>query len=693
MSKMHFRGPTLGAAFTASVAVGAVTINLSNSRWGNDHADTGTITRTVYERSKEMVAPEGVIFEFVADGLGVDAPATDMDYDPRKTIIEYFVNFDVGGTDEAWKYVDRVPLSQRSRNLAYAHNPAYVFREAREYTIEVFAVGPTGLTASATYTHTPLDPDTFYTGDRTIILDPSGNFKDPNIPPDSQQSTTIADALSKLNALSEPGRIQVVDGETVDFPTSNYIGKNYPNFNFGPLSGRFLIDTSLMGTTGLLQFAQQVGLDDGSKGDVRVFGFDATGPWDPVNSLPQTTETPVGLMQISSPVHFTLDDIKATGFQTVIGGDSVAGIGDGKAVVIANDIDGSDFQNFGFYTASNPNSYYAYLGCRMEHNPQGYMGSQERQEGGEIDQWHGPQRLQWVTSAYLAGCQYFSNATWTQNTHPPSPQPCLRLVQDPFDDRIGSITVERCVFEGGGGQVVTCGNLNTDNNPAIHLTYQYNYVLLADVTNQGLQASTSMVARGNIVVVPDSPQTFGLNGLITTKDTGANSIRATFPSYIYSNTLIHDRSGDNWNSNFDYVFEDNENGATPTNYISNNVTQSPQGSPADNSDAPLSRTRHSVPLYAGHRYKAWSFNGTEFPAVDPIDTRFGTPSGTTTDSTVALFVPEAGSKAIADAIDEFESNQLVSQRDYLMQVRAGKFDPDAGTVAIGIATRGANEAF
>lgn len=692
MSKMSFKGLKLGALFSASVAVGAVSVHLSKPDWGLTRT-TGSINYTVHRSSVETrTAPEAIQLSIVASGLGIADPVKATDYDARKVDIAYMVDW--GDTDEPYLYVPRVPAEQNNRNRSYNPEPAHVYRTPGTYTVTLYALFGTNW-AVETFDITVRDPDVVFAGDRTILCDPSGTFAGGGTYPGAQTFIDFDAALGAMKDLDAPGRLLGARGQSIIKNTRELAGSAYRGFeigSFGPGPEDFKIrNTDTTDGNQIFNFQKIAG---GAGGDIRFHDLQFEHLWNDETMTPQSGDFPWSGIVVGGSNWYCINNVTFDGFRTAIGGGSLSN----QAIVTLSDVLTERWQDFGFYGAVVVDGRFAYLGCNATRSPEALQGGQGKGRN-PVGNDHGPWRIQGSENYTFECCQGYSRCGWGTGA-PPAPQPCIRHHPDDDDDGIlHSIFIERSVFE-GGGQVITMGNLNSPDNPALHAVIQYTYLLGNGYTGDCITCGTNYTSRSNILNVPGSVQGTGLRSVVRNKDTGYNAMRTLSPTQVYSCTLVVGRS----------VAEGLPGGPVPfieESYIggtesgtsfsgtdasifieSNNIFHAPNASPAVAAEAPLSDDRaFDPPFFRGTRFAA---NGS-FPAQLTLDPTTATPEGTASSSTVAHYIPQAGSAAIGSAVDDHASNGLVAHFDYFMKVRPGKYDPLTAATVSGTASRGASE--
>jgi hypothetical protein len=147
---------------------------LSSNEFTTDElgSGSGTVTIQIMNRSDQQVAPEAVWFRANVSDASVNQNLSLGAYDESFHKLTYI--WDFGDPGAASDKLTNVPVAHNDLNKAYGKQAAHVYASPGIYTVTctVYAENRT-LIGSDMQQVIVGDPDTLFTGNRTILLDPA----------------------------------------------------------------------------------------------------------------------------------------------------------------------------------------------------------------------------------------------------------------------------------------------------------------------------------------------------------------------------------------------------------------------------------------------------------------------------------------------------------------------------------------
>lgn len=402
---------------------------------------------------QRLIAPTGVWFE--ATGLsGFDAseetPVAGSVRDPSFHDIYYIWTVTQGGRKSTYSTPGlNIPDFWRNRNTAYGKMVAFVFDTPGPVTVECFAVDHTGNSALATWSGMILDPDTVYSGKRTICYSPTGNFT--GAPSGATLVTTSwTDVFSLRQAIVGDARILLRGGETyadVQIRTNSgwWNKSNIRIGNYG--TGRAILSGS--GTSEAL-FAGKIASAPVTT-EFCLYGVEMVGNY---NANTQTGSDGRGRKAwefIYTSGHFVLHDTITTGWN---GTTPVGKSWQGAATFILSESQITNCRQYHMFVHNDEQDHdrLAFIGsdisCRLDAD----VGATSSSGAGNT---YGPLRMGYMSRLVMDGCSLFCRSGNSEYAGGEvREQPATRMYTagmagpgTPYGYAYAN--VQRCVAEGG----------------------------------------------------------------------------------------------------------------------------------------------------------------------------------------------------------------------------------------------------
>lgn len=481
---------------------------------------TGTITIAVENRMGLQVAPEPIAFRAGVSGASVSEPATRNDYDPTAHDLIYVWDFGDPMGAQSDKVVN-LPAAWNNMNQGEGKYPIHVYPNPGTYTVTCTVYERDGtLVGADTFVITIPDPDTVFSGNRTIAVAANGNFS--GAPTGAAQETSIANAIANMNSQGMPCRILLKRGESYAVGGGIGLFGSSPNFYLDAWgSGNRPIVQGDNSTTPafFLTFSSFRGRSLVSK------GIKFQGTWD------STTETgnknPSAIA--TNGVHVLATDCVMDGvnFGLSVGGS----VGDNVMAVLHNS-EVTNFVNFGM-GGTNPGNYNGCIGNAIYHSLQANEGLSGSSAG--PGNRHGPIRLPSGPVQYISGNDLFSRSGWA-GTH----QPCIRPISTVRSEEVTYCHIARNAME--GGDILIQGTHNSGSNASVgklNLVIENNLGVGTFLTRGFISTQfPSMTLRNNLFIIPNTPRNHGGN-IFFVDDWGSLTIQhPNDPVRIHNNTMI-----------------------------------------------------------------------------------------------------------------------------------------------------------
>ncbi len=629
---------------------------------------TGSVTMNLARATSPAVVPHGVHYTINVTGASVSEPASLNDFDPTHQGLVYVTDWgDPGAVSDK---VVNIPAVWNDLNKSYGKHPAHVYTSPGTYTAttRVYELDGT-FVGEDTDTITVGNPETTFTGNRTILVDTTGNG-DSGTYPGSQVVTTYAAAESAAKALNpQTCRILLRRGQTHNV-TDRIIPRddvaNWYTGAFGTGSRPILnLPASNNFNAGGSSAPQSLfELGDSHDRSFVMTDIDIQGPWDPVNEAGGHYRC-INSTYAGNNRRILFNNVNAAGWSWTIG--TTTGSSGNFGVWLYNS-DITDWGDYGIWMAQNDNQYLAFIGSAVHQNENARMN-------GETKAWvknqHGPFRLTSAVRCYIEVMDTFSRNGWTNNNgdfgRMPTTQPNYRFITDgDSQTRQPHIIVSRCAMEGGYSIVQLKhqnGNVNGTLTAANALFDKCLMVGTACTWHAFEFQYSGFTVRNCVIVIPDVRtkndrwkgiyQDFGFN------DGPRDNVD---PTDIYNNTYVNLKSVTNLDGDATNI--DEAIGGVSTDYSrANDAAYQPNGgSNHEAIDVDLSTPMPTVGGTWASRFTGgivWTSGG---PMTNqPQDLSWNSPAGF-----VTTMIPNASSPLVGDA-----SGALQAYDDFYGNIRTG----------------------
>jgi hypothetical protein len=627
-------------------------------------AGTGTVTISIDRQMNEMVAPAYVQLNIGVTGASVSEPGTDT-YDPTFNELVYVTTWDDPGAEST--RVTNIADAHNNLNVSYSKMPAHVYKSPGSYTITTHVYELDGtFVGTDTQAVTVSDPDTVYSGSRTILVDPAG-VGDSSTYPSSQVATTLSAALALVNNEASTHRIFIKAGASLDIDADMVLGSTYPNVYIGRYGGTTPYTLNLSSTfvanetngTGDLFY-----LAGSFDSDFVIWGGEAIGDWD--------DETETGKQFNCISIEGTNDTRRVLIHDMLLDGWAITVEGkpgsNDKVAVCVHDTQISGWGNYGIVTESDE-GYWSVIGSRIESSENAMMGGFDKNF--DANQ-HGPIRSFACERVLLDATEFFSRTTWVSNL---VSQPCIRGKAVAGSKRIKYV-VTRCSLEGGGNLYttdvpngsITLSDADTlvEKNLMVGSAWTYNFIALR---------IGGVTVRNNILIMPNVPRIttetggniIGWDTAFSAQSAGNPYSQSGSPNRFYNNTVLLLTNDTNLGGpNTLNLME-----GTLYDVLENNAFDTPNSSGSWGQEAiDVSTTQMAtvggtwVPKFLGAK---WRDSGSNMGAQLTMDTAHATPSGI-----VWNMVPNASSPLVNDA-----TTGKTALDDFYGVVRSGTRDRGA----------------
>jgi len=529
-----------------------------------------------------LVAPAAIWFDAVnISGFNVSAGAAPGEvYEPGFHDITFIWDFGETG-DTQYAAPLNIPDAWNDRNIAYGKRACHVFREPGSYTVSLWCVDSDGTVGQASVSITVSNPDSVYSGGRTICFDGAGNFA--NAPAGAQQVSSISALDTAIRNLTQSGRILFRAGSDVSGFALNIDGSAYDqDLHFGSWGSgaKPVIRAPRDGT--IFRFDQNTPVVER-----KFVGLDLRGSWDAAAEV-GGLEFPfdIGLSDPPDFIHL-IHDCVLNGFESL----RLATLKNIPFLSVLSDSIVENWQYYGLYCATqfdgvNTGAKIAILGSAIQQHPDACDGNLSEGHGNARSNEHGPLRYETTKNFLIRSSYFYSVNSWAGGA-----QPCLRIATRNED---GYFIGDRVTFEGGSTVFENKIVYGTDTG-----NFLFDRILAlgtADTVNTFITQYGGTTIRNSYVWLPDVVRNTTVNPEgIFTKEGGAV---LSDPVKLYNTTAVYLFSGNNvglvdsdWTSEF-------------SNYTTeNNLIHAPnQNSPAIQDNPDLTTSIAGVtPRYPGLR--------------------------------------------------------------------------------------------
>ena len=591
--KVGFAGFAVGARVTGSISQstgGAGSFEVE--QWNKSAPIQSVAIRTA--RTGDRIAPDPVVFEAVpADFTLPSLPVGATEWRPAEHRLLYKWTFTASG--RSWMHF-RSPFTEwRQHDVRYGPKVTQMlFDPDSDFTATVEVWGPNGEYATNSTTILAadiVDPETYFAGANTVIVDPSG-AGDPSRP-DAVVETTVDDAFAASN---NNKRILLKRGETytqstrynTDGKTDFYIGEwgrgALPIVHFTGSNEQFLLHQ------GLTNVPRLVGLDMRGAADLTADLTDAN-PVRPERALRfQTLQTAVVCNCVFSK-HALIDTLNC----------------DANTHIVFWDTKITEWQDYGALLTADGGRL-TLVGCDVTQNPD--VGSGGPKSVPETYEEHGPVRISGFGEVYVDCVSFGSyNGHFGAGDYTDI-QPCLRVTEVATG---ASVYLSRIFADGVIALAPTSGG--SSNFPVNGVVDKAVILQTAAESNTGnpIQLKRTGVTVRNALVVSDNVasayfDTASSYGWQVSVETGGNISGTTLsePVEIYGLTLVDSLSSANNDSVRAAVGDD---GTYNNVTVSGVITHAPNKDIPDTPLAPMveGAVLDAQSLWKGHAYRPGAF--------------------------------------------------------------------------------------
>lgn len=385
----------------------------------------------------EIVAPAVVWFEAenISGFTTIAAPSAPAVYKPEYHDITYIWEFDDFGAFEPFDI--NIPTVWNDRSVMKGPKACHVFGSPGTYTVRVWAIDGVGTVGVATVTVTVQDPDSVYSGNRTICI--GTDFV--GAPADAQQVATFDQARTAYGNLGSTGRLLLRRGET--FTGQFSIGDPMQNCHIGAFGvGAKPIWQPDPAVTGQVCLNASFGH---SCPEATIWGIRFEGDWDATKEVGDPDQE--GIMFYG----FNTVSFVNTIYQCEFDGFSKQRPHyweptSGRTAVVECDI--GNFRDYGMFSEGasyNVNHFIAIIGSTIHSAENACVGNYGKIG---LSNEHNPFRYGDPINVIISGSSFYSASSWPVGT-----QPSVRFAQKitglPATGVGFYIQCDRCVFEGG----------------------------------------------------------------------------------------------------------------------------------------------------------------------------------------------------------------------------------------------------
>lgn len=561
MPSFTFTGFTAGSLVALSAALDDQSGSGSVPNWGQQNV--ASLSIETYE-SPTKVAPATVWFEATAlSGFVVEEGAAPGEtYDPSYHEITYIWTVR-GAPLTSYTAPQNLVSGWNDPNVAYGKKVAFLFPDAANYTVDLWAIDRNGTTGTAVASISVANADSVYTGTNTICYSEEPGESWAGETPNCQRITSMAALESALND-GVPKRILFKRGsqvEDVKMRINNSRAPSYvgawgtgPNPQLTPQANDFIFFQLTSGATNITELT--------------VTDIDFRGRWDAASETGVADRSPFNLLANENNLHVSIAHCSFDGFSDIWLG---AGSNLITTVTVA-DCTITNWRDYGFFVhgggETNDSSRLAFVGCRITQNVDALCGGSKN----GFYNTHGPIRYSDNSDVYIGKCDLFSRNGWSALSPDLAEQPCIRANHEAVIDRY--LTVERTVCE-GGWQVIALEGQN-NNETEYPGNYLLDKVLLIGTAKTARFANLEYggtTLRNVVAVVPNVPM---YHFWIASFDfTVNNPVAANLaaPIALYSSSIINLRTAIN-DPNTTFTAQSN-NGGFQNQTVENNVLHAP----------------------------------------------------------------------------------------------------------------------
>ena len=492
MKRVRFFGFESQAPVSVEVQTEGRKQTANIEKWGI--VEGGEVTIDV-RRSALRVAPDGVYFEAQVAGFDAPGPAAGRIYDPRMHELHY--EWDFGDTGARFDKPQNLMPEWRDANKSFGPRVSHTYKAPGDYTVTVTVTEPdSGKQATATATVTVEDPDTLFSGARTIYVSPTGNTTyapagSVMVPDMAAAVSTHSDSVVPRRIMFERGAQHVAQHHSIgEYHANVYLCAGSgpgtrPQITYAGPADRAMVDTIWRETE-----------VPGDARDIVVTGLEFIGPYNALTG--EGVETTC--FGTAEPKHksFLIDDVIIRGFGFTIS----LRPSQSETLHTFNDSIITDWKCYGIFESRSWRT--GITGMSMIQNPDGVSGH----ERGDKNTFHGPYRGPQGFGVVVDGCEFYSNTGWFVNLHPyRTQQPCFRFNTN--GKAGGFINMQRTTCEGGQEMVSISSEGAHRVGGAVNAILDKLVLLGSHMSSYGIRVQQGGVTIRNVLAIfPDTPRLY-----------------------------------------------------------------------------------------------------------------------------------------------------------------------------------------
>ncbi|MEM6421057.1 MAG: PKD domain-containing protein [Pseudomonadota bacterium] len=605
-------------------------------------------------------------FGFAPEAVFLRAGVTHPDHPEADTQAAYDPSFH--GLRYAWEFGDPGAVSDKVVNLPAAHNDlnvgygkevAHVYARPGRYAVACVVHDEDGTEIGRAEMDVVVgDPEPFYGGPRTILVDPEGRG-DPATYPDAAVVTGLQGALETMRASPAPVRILLKRGTVTPWASRIGIDRNVAGVRFGAWGSG---PRPVLAADPRMEGRVLISVDPNHSGDTVFDGLAFEGPWD------ATTETGRQITLIEAfqtrDRAYLMTDCTFRGSGIAVHFVDLLPEDRTRAALTLNNCDITGWGDYGVYAGRfTVDQHIAVIGCAIHQHPEAMMGGGGTRDGQRNQ--HGPLRLSGGGHAYIACSDLFSRNGWSEAGQGlGADQPCLRWNSNTAALRSAGV-VDRVAMEGGFTLVSVANVLGEEPVRGTNIVFDKCLLVGSARTRVIFDIEyTGVTVRNCLIVRPETPMV-SLDWIAVFEDFRRDDrvyLDPGWPVRLYSNTIVN-RMGPGRpltvaNGIDDFAVFSDENNVLFTPNAPGEMREAP-----GLAEAPL----ETVGGVWTARYLGVRHLDRGGGAQIEMDRRFATPAGA-----VRLYAPAPGSPLIGTAMG------TVAADDFFGQLRGDP--PDRGAI-------------
>ena len=489
------------------------------------------ITITPTRRSRDALSPDAVFFRAEVTDAGVPEADPRQAYDPSFHDLLYVWDFgDPGAVSDK---VVNLPAVHNDLNRAYGKEVAHVFSRPGPHRVRCQLYSADGVfLAEDSHEIFVGDPERFFVGARTILVDPAGRG-DPTRYRDAQVVATLEAAIARLAALGAEGRILLKRGQRYPISARITLGGGLANFRLGAwgTGARPVLEAVQGGQyDNILMF-----VGHRFANDCVLEGIGFQGLWDSTTESGQQITLFAGMQ--TNDKYYLLSDCTFTGSGTAATLTDVEP--QTRSAFTLHNCDITNWGDYGVYVGRySLHQQIALVGSAIHQHPRALMGGGNTKDGRRNQ--HGPVRLVNGGQTYIACCDLFSRNGWSGGAIG-ADQPCLRWNSNTAQTRSRGV-VERVAMEGGFVIVAISDATRQDRRYGTNFVMDKCLLVGTARSRKGVDLEyTGTTIRNCLYVQPDRPLVTEVWRAVFS---GRHDARASYadpgwPVALYSNTIVN----------------------------------------------------------------------------------------------------------------------------------------------------------